>query len=498
MHRAIEIFKNTEKVKLKKDWKIAIIGSGMGGLMAAYYLKIAGVRDFTILEKAQSIGGTWRDNRFPGAACDVPSHLYRFSFLANPNWSSSSAPADEIVAYMAEIVDRFGLEDHIRFGQNVVSCRRESGQWVITTSDGTVWVVDAIISSTGFLHHPVIPAIEGLDDFAGPVFHSSRWPDIDLTGKRVANIGSGSTGAQIITSLVDTVGHLDVFQRSANWVMPFPVETYSEEQQERYRKDPSLLDESFSFLMGDLHRVFGEATSSNSQLQQPYLEECLGYLNTIKDDKLRRKMTPKIPFGCRRLVLSSNFFEAIQRENCEVITDPILRIEKDGIRTKDGALHEEDVIVLSTGFKSHDYCRSIGLVGEDGITLDDVWKDGVVAFESVTLAGFPNFFMIGGPMSAVGNSSYTLNAELQITYIINMLAMLEEAGASAAKPRHDAQKRFQDYVREGGEGTDWTAPGCSSWFKDERGNLLFWTRPLDEFIELFGKGPSAEDYEIIR
>jgi cation diffusion facilitator CzcD-associated flavoprotein CzcO len=486
------------RARISGSPKVIIIGSGIGGLAMGFKLLRAGVRNFEIYEKSDAVGGTWRDNRYPGVACDIPSHLYTFTFFKNPGWTQLNAPGAEIQDYLQRLARRFGLYRHIRFGKEVVRCGYRDCQWQIETRDGEANTADAIVAATGFLHVPVLPDIAGMDTFAGALMHNSRWdPSVRIDGRRVAVIGTGSSGVQLVPAIVDRVRSLSIYQRTPQWLFPLPNEQYPLWQRFKRRLFPWIPGRIFDRYLQEFNTSLGHAVLGDTQKQKFFHDACEQNLATVRDPELRRKLTPDHPVLCKRLVFSAKFYEAVQKNHCELVTDPIASIEERGIRSIDGTLREADVIVVSTGFKTHEYCRSIGIHGEGGVSLDQAWSDGAVSFESAALAGFPNFFMVGGPHTTVGNLSYTTCAEMQASYIVQALRLRAERGARGIVPTEQAQQRFVSDMHAASGKTVWKS-GCNSWYLDEHGQLDIWSKSVEDFIAMIEKGPQLPDFRLIR
>ena len=369
---------------------------------------------FQIFEKADSVGGTWRENTYPGIACDVPSHIYSYSFELNPEWSSSHSPGEEIHKYFKNVAIKYGVEPSIRFNEGVTRCTWVDDEWEIETEKGHVERFKWVIAATGILHHPKYPDIEGMDDFEGPMFHTARWDhNIETKGKRIGLIGTGSSGVQITAEIAPEVEKLSVFQRTAQWVVPNERLEYTEEEREAFRTDADMLQNMHI----EMSRAFndGFATSvidGESQLIDDIQNRCLEALETVEDLELREKLRPTYRAACKRLVVSHNFYDAVQRPNVNIITEAIDRIEKNGVRAG-GELHELDVLVLATGFHVDAFMRPMDITGRNGIVLDEVWEDWPSAYLSIAVPEFPNFFMLNGPNSPVGNFSLIQTAEMQ-------------------------------------------------------------------------------------
>lgn len=484
--------------RISGDPRVIIVGSGIGGLTMAFNLRRAGVRKIEIYEKGEDIGGTWRDNRYPGVACDIPSHLYTLTFFRNPGWTQLNAPGAEIHAYLRRLAKRFDLYRHVRFGKEIARCEFSDHRWHVETRDGSKATSDILISASGFLHVPAIPDLPGAASFRGELMHNSRWkPGALVDGKRVAVIGTGSSGVQLVPALVDRVAKLDVYQRTPQWIFPLPNEQYSLRDRITRRFCPWIPRRIFRRYLEEFNSGLGEAVMGNADKLQFFRDLCEASLATVKDPALRRKLTPDYPPLCKRLVFSERFYESIQKKNCELITEPIARIESQGIRTGDGQLREADIIVTATGFKTHEYCRPIGAHGEGGLSLDQAWGEGAYSFEATSLARFPNFFMVGGPQTTIGNLSYTTCAELQASYIVRALQLRSGHGARSITPTDQAQQRFLQDMRDSAGSTVWKA-GCSSWYVDERGHLDIWPKSVDDFVAMMDKGPQPGDFRLMR
>jgi cation diffusion facilitator CzcD-associated flavoprotein CzcO len=453
--------------------RVAIIGAGMSGLCMAITLRRAGITDITVYEKAESVGGTWRDNTYPGLSCDVPSRFYQFTFATKADWSHLFSPGAEIRDYFTEVAADFNLYDCIRFGTEVTRAELTDGEWRLGTSKGTTQDVDFLISATGILHHPRYPSIKGLDDFAGAVFHSARWDhDVALAGKRVAVIGTGSTGAQIVCGLAGEAGRVELFQRSAQWIFPLPNPAYSRLTKVLQRIMPRLAGLTYHGYRATFE-FFAKALVKPGWRRRLISEICRANLRTVRDPELRRALTPDYQPMCKRLIVSGRFYRAIQRPDVELVTEGIDRVVPEGIVTADGRMREVDVIALATGFDAHAFLRPMALVGEGGRTLDEAWHDGPRAHLTVSLPGFPNFFMLMGPHSPVGNYSLTAIAETQATHVLDWIQRWRRAEFDTVAPTQAATASFNAEMRAAMPDTVWTA-GCTSWYLGQDGNPELW------------------------
>jgi cation diffusion facilitator CzcD-associated flavoprotein CzcO len=466
----------------RNDLRFAIVGAGMAGILGAIKLTEAGLTDFTIYEKGDRYGGTWRENSYPGLACDVPSHLYSYSFAPNPNWSHQFSPGPEIREYFEKVAAEHDLERRTRFGDEVTSCTFVDGRWQIDTAAGHHDEVDVVIAATGVLHKPKYPDIDGIGDFEGACFHSARWDhDVSIDGKRVGVIGTGSTAVQIVGAVVDRVGHLDLFQRTAQWVLPQTNPEFTAEEHAAYEDDPELLHQLHDSL-SQAFGVFANAVIDSDSPEIHWIESaCLANLeDNVADGELKERLRPTYRAACKRLIISPNFYEAIQAPNAELVTEGIERVEAKGIRTKDGVLHELDVLVLATGFHADAFMRPMQVTGRDGLTLDEAWAARPEAYLSISIPGFPNFFMLNGPNGPVGNFSLIEVAELQFAYVMQLVDRLRSGECREISASAPATEAFEASRVEAAQKTVWVT-GCMSWYLDDRGVPATWPWPFDRF-----------------
>jgi cation diffusion facilitator CzcD-associated flavoprotein CzcO len=479
------------------DLRFIIMGAGMSGILSAIKLQEAGLNNFAIYEKADRLGGTWRENEYAGVSCDVPSHLYSYSFAANADWSHRFSPGAEIQDYFVNIAREYGIDKLIQFNKRITRCEFEDGRWKIQLADGSRDEGDFVIAATGVLHEPAYPDIEGLDSFAGTAFHSARWDhDATLAGKRVGVIGTGSTAIQIVAALIDDVAALSLFQRTAQWVMPQENPAYTDEEKVEFREHP----ETMQTLRDQISRLFADMFSNavvdaNSPELLTIHESCVANLETsVKDPVLRQKLRPDYRAGCKRLVMSENFYEAIQRPNARLVTEGIERIEAKGIRTYDGELHELDVLILCTGFRVDRFMRPMEVIGRSGKVLDDTWKDGPFAYYAISVPDYPNFFMLNGPNGPVGNFSLIEVAELQFSYIMQLIEKVRSGSCKEVSATWEATKRFDADRKEAAKSTIWMS-GCKSWYLDADGIPAVWPWTFDLLRAEMVK-PRFEDYEL--
>ena len=478
--------------------RFIIIGAGMAGMLAGIRLKERGDHDFTIYEKGDSVGGTWRENHYPGLACDTPAHSYTYSFATNPEWSAFYAPGPEIRAYFEGVADKYDLKKQIEFNSEIAACRFMDGRWRITTADGREDVADVVIAATGVLHHPNVPDMPGLKDFAGPLFHSARWDHtVPLEGKRVGVIGNGSTGVQIVSAVSKIAGNLTHFLRSPQWIMPCPDLKYSEEDKAAFRDDPAKIEEVRNGPEAAARRA--RFTAAIIDMDSPELEEiqtiCERNLEeSVGDPILREKLRPDYRAACKRMVFSAHYYDAVQRPNVDVAPGAIERVEANGIRMKNGIFHELDVIALATGFRVDQFVRPMVIEGQGGQSLDALWQEHPRAYYAVTVPDFPNFFLLNGPTGPVGNFTLIDIAEAQWDYADQLIDLIREGECSTVAPTLAALENYEARRTEAGKRTVF-ASGCSSWYLDKDGVPQVWPWSYDYFREVMAK-PDLRDYEL--
>lgn len=470
--------------------RILIMGAGASGMLMAIRLLQSGHRNFVIYEKRDRIGGTWRDNRYPGLHCDVPSQAYCYSFALNPSWSKRFSPGPEIQTYLEDVANRFDLAPYIVFENEVVDATFNEGRWSIRTDKGLTDSGTVLVAATGVLHHLNFPDIAGLRDFGGQTVHTGQWhDDIAVAGKRIGVIGTGATAAQIVPALVDEAQSLTLFQRTAQWIAPIPNGRIAFWKKLQYRLLPSKLRRDHEALSAGIERTAGKWVLRDDVEYPRLVRYCEENLASIADPELRRKLTPDYPVGCKRQIFSSTFYPALQRPNARLVTEPIARIEPKGVRTEDGALHELDLLVLATGYRMHDYVRPASIRVADGVSLEEVWRDTEIAHRTVAVPHIPNFFMIVGPNSPLTNFSVIAVAEMQVDYILKLIEPIRTGAARIVEPKREATDRFVDALRNALGGTVW-AMGCRSYYLDRLGypNAWPWT------IERFRQDMSAPDF----
>jgi cation diffusion facilitator CzcD-associated flavoprotein CzcO len=450
---------------------VLIIGAGFAGLGTAIRLRQAGISDFVILERDSDVGGTWRDNTYPGAACDIPSLMYSFSFAPNPNWTRAYSGSAEILDYIHHMVDRFDLRPHIRFNSDVTALDYDerSATWTATTGDGRRLPARTVVMAAGPLANSSFPNIPGIDTYTGHKILSSRWNhEFDFTGKRVAVIGTGASGVQIIPELVHQARTVKVFQRTPGWVLPKANPPHPRWLREIFRRVP-LTQHAARQALFWTHEALALAmvwdslgTTAMQTLARAHLRL------TVKDSWLRRQLTPEFRIGCKRVLLTSDYYPALQHDNCKLITWPIYAISPGGIRTAEGIEHEVDCIVFATGF---DICKTstpFPITGKGARILAEEWAGGARAYKSVSVAGYPNLFFTLGPNSGPGHNSVLVYNEAQIDYIVRAVGLIVDADLRSLDVRKDSQERFNRDIQRRLVRTTWNS-GCRSWYLTEDG-----------------------------
>ena len=457
---------------------VAIVGSGFSGLCMAIKLKEAGIHNIRILEKASEVGGTWRENTYPGAACDVQSHLYSYSFAGKSDWSHVFSGWEEIQNYILDCAARYGLKNHIQFNTTVTGAQFNEldGSWIISTADGEPIHTRCLILGTGPLHVPAIPSIPGLASFTGEVFHSSQWNhDYDLTGKSVASIGTGGSAIQYVPEVAKKAAKLHVFQRTPAWVMPRNERAYTRLEKVLFRKVPVLRKAYRSMLYWiNESRVTLMLNPRIAKLMEGLARLHLRF--KVKDPVTRQKLTPDYTIGCKRILISNQYYPAFNRENVELVTDGIQGIRKNSIVTADGEERPVDAIILGTGFVADpcQYMKHFPITGLNGQPLLDTWKDGAEAYLGMSVSGFPNLFQMVGPNTGLGHNSMIFMIESQSRYIVDAITHLKAKGMGHMDIRADIQRDFNAGLQKKLVGTVWQT-GCQSWYKRADGkNFTLW------------------------
>ncbi len=480
--------------------RVAIIGAGLGGIGVGIRLRGAGVSDFVILERADSVGGTWRDNTYPGCACDIPSHLYSFSFAPNPDWSHSFSRQPEIWRYLEDVTDRYGLRRHLVFGTEVIRADWESGpaRWRLRTSRGEI-TADVLISASGPLSEPSLPDVPGLAEFSGEVFHSARWNhDFDLAGKRVAVVGTGASSVQIVPEIQPVVQHLVLFQRTPAWVVPRRDRTITEFEKRLYRQVPAAQRLARLGIYVSRESLVGGFTKRPAILKAAQRMALRNLARSIPDPGLRAKLTPDYVMGCKRILISSDFYPSLREPNVQVVASGLAKVDGNTLTAKDGTSGEVDAIILATGFHAVDAPIADRIHGADGTSLAQSWAGDMRALRGTTIAGFPNLCLVIGPNTGLGHNSMIYMIESQLNYILDYLDTLDRAGAAAMDTRPGAQQRWCDDVERRMASTVWTTGGCVSWYLNAAGrNPTLWPGSTIGFRRATRRVDPAE-YKLIR
>jgi cation diffusion facilitator CzcD-associated flavoprotein CzcO len=464
---------------------VLIVGAGFGGIAAAIELTRNGFGDVKILEKAPDLGGTWYYNDYPGAACDVPSHLYSFSFAQRRDWSRLCSPQAEIHDYLQDVARQRGVDRLIEYERTVSSCTWNEAalRWELETADGASYRADAIVLASGQLHQPSYPRIDGLESFAGHSFHSSRWDhEYPLAGRRVGVVGTGASAVQLIPEISPEVRHLSVFQRTGNWFLP-----------RRNRRYPAPVKAAIEFIPGlqafRRRFIFEYGETLTSAIRHPRTIGLVGAALSaafmryqLRDAELRRKAWPNYTFGCKRVLFSSYYLSALQRANVDLVAEPIARAEECGLMTADGTLHELDCIIWGTGFKTTEFMSPMEITGAQGRTLREAWAEGPRAHLGICVSGFPNMFLMYGPNTNTSGGSIILYEEAQAAYLRQALELLRDRGAGAIEVRPEVQDASDRALQARFAGTAWTQ--CDSWYRNERGRIVAnWPGYMREYQE---------------
>lgn len=482
--------------KQTRNPSVLVIGAGMSGILMGIKLREAGITDITIVEKGDGVGGTWRENTYPGVSCDVPAHMYSYTFEPYVGWDDRFAHGAQIRSYFERTADKYGITPLVRFNEEVTEAHYREGRWEVTTSKGDQLTVDFVVAATGILHHPAYPDIPGLADFAGPCFHTARWDhQLDMTGKRVGVIGTGSTAAQVIPALVQKGLPVSVFQRTPQWMFPRPDAEYSSLYKKTLARFPilaSVIGRLWAWYYAQMFAkmVIGKPVQFwiTDQIVRRYLKK------TVSDPALREKLTPDYRVGCKRLVLASDFLDAVQQPNCQLVTEDIDHVEADGVVTRDGHKHPLDVLVLATGFHHLNFMRPMNLTGQQGVPISSAWDTRCVNYRSVSIPGFPNFFLLTGPNSPVGNFSVTRVAEVQADYVMKLIKHWQQGQFDAIAPKPAAAEHFLTRIKANMAGTVWTG-GCQSWYLDQTGTPVLWPFSFGQWVKEM-REPDLADFDV--
>jgi cation diffusion facilitator CzcD-associated flavoprotein CzcO len=458
--------------------RVAIVGAGFAGLGMAIRLKQEGEEDFVVLERRDEVGGTWRDNAYPGAACDVPSRLYSFSFAPNADWTRSFSPQPEILDYLRRCAREFGVTEHLRFGCRLehASWDEEAGLWRLTTPRGEL-TASVLVLGAGSLSEPRRPQIPGLERFVGRTFHSAAWDHRhDLGGERVAVIGTGASAIQIVPEIQPKVSRLEVFQRTAPWIIPRTDRAFTRLERRAYRRFPALAALARQVIYWGRESYVIGFTRRQEVMKLPARIARAHLKRQVPDPVLRGKLTPDYEIGCKRILISNDFYPAVSAPNADLVTSPITRISERAIHCADGTEHPVDAIVLATGFQVTPPPIAEALHGRGGTSLAQVWEArGMRGHRGTTFAGFPNLFMLVGPNTGLGHTSMVYMIESQLQYVLDALRTMRDQRLAWVEPRPEAQERFNERLTARLAGTVWQTGGCASWYLDQHGaNTTLW------------------------
>jgi cyclohexanone monooxygenase len=449
---------------------VAVLGAGFGGIAMGIALRRAGY-EFTIYEKNDGVGGTWRDNSYPGAACDVPSHLYSYSFELNPWWSRTYATQPEILAYIERVTDQYGVRPHVRTNTAIVEARWDDRrqQWTLSSDTGETFTADVLVSGLGMLNFPHVPEIPGRDRFRGRMFHSSRWDHSkSVAGERVASVGTGASAIQYVPAIAPEVAHLTVFQRTPIWITPRLDRPYTEDEQRRFARSKLAARRHRWQIWWTYQRsrfeTDAETTVQQTALARSYLER------KITDPELRARLTPDFPVGCKRPLISREWLPALTRPNVRLVTEPIQEFTEGGVLTCDGEEHPVDTVVFGTGFRANEYLTAVEIYGRDGRRLHDDWRDGAEAFLGLTVSGYPNLFLLYGP-NTNGVNSIIFMHEAQVHYVMRALRLLSRWGVGAVDVRKRAMRRYNERLQKSMADKVWLA-GCNNYFRTPNGKVV--------------------------
>ena len=481
-----------------REPRVVVIGAGVAGITCAYVLRERGFRDITVLEKGADVGGVWYWNRYPGLTCDVPSQIYQFGFAPKADWSRIWATGSEIQRYHRDVVDRLGLAPLIRLNTEVTEARWDdsAAEWTVTTAAGEQLPADFVICATGVLHHPFVPDIPGLGDFAGTVVHTARWdPAIDTRGARVAVIGTGSTGVQVVSALQPDAAAVHHYVRSAQWMLWAPMALPQLPGMAVVLKRSPRLQHSVYDAFQWASGILADITTRPSwrrRAVQTYAR--LSLRAQVRDRGLRARLTPDYEPLCKRQVVSGSYYRAIQAPNAELVTEAITEVTPTGIRTADGSHRDAEIIVLATGFQAHNYMRPITLLGRDGVSIDDAWAKGPRAYRMTAIPGFPNLFTVLGPNSPTGSISLQFTSELTAGWIAQWLKRFRDGSVRTVEVTEEATTRFNDDVQAAMAPTVWNT-GCNSWYFTEDHTIDLWPWDRRTMVGMLST-PEERDFHV--
>ena len=485
-------------MKQEPELEFVIVGAGFSGLGMAIALIREGRRNFVVLEKASALGGTWRDNTYPGCACDVPSHLYSFSFEQNPRWSRMFAPQPEIWDYMEHCADKYGVRPHLRFNSEVVRCEWDERRsfWRVHTKSGDTYTARYLVFGTGPLSQPSYPELKGMEQFRGRAFHSQRWDhSFDLAGKTLAVIGTGASAIQLVPQIQPKVKKLHLFQRTPPWIMPKPDRAVSPAVQRVFEKYP-VTQRALRNTLWTIMDLRGFGFSAAPSILRWTERQCIAHIERqVADPELRRRLVPDYRAGCKRILIADDYYPAVARANVELVTDGIAELTEGSIVTRDGQERPVDAVIYGTGFRVTDFLAPMTVLGRGGRDLNETWRSGIEGYLGMLVSGYPNFFMLLGPNSGLGHNSIIFMIESQVHYALELIKGIEARGARVFDVKPREQAAFNARVQERLSKTVW-ASGCRSWYLDARGkNTTLWPGVTAEYW-LRTRRPSLAHFEL--
>lgn len=489
----------TEKVS------VAIVGAGLGGLAAAIKLKEAGIGDFLLFDRNEKVGGVWQENKYPGCCCDTPVAMYEFSFAPSTRWTHLFPRANQVQAYAEDLVEAHQLKPHLRLAEAVTEATwdEDAKVWRLTSASGAEIEADAVIAAMGQLNRPALPAIEGLDTFSGPAMHSARWDEsVSMKGKRVGVIGSAASAVQLIPEVAKEAAYLTVFQRTPNWVIPRLDREITDEEKALMMTEPELAIDmgkrNRQLIYDNADHFFWQAFEWTPEGRAAFTRQATDHLNAqVPDEELRRKLTPDYPIGCKRILITDDFYPALMQEHVDLETTGIESINPKGVATSDGRQHDFDILVFATGFETTGWRWSMEVSGQNGQKLNELWETTPEAYLGITATGFPNMFVLYGPNTNLGHNTITFMLEQQVAYTVKALQALKDAGAKALVPKKAAQDRFNEKIQADLAQTVWADPHCVSWYKNAEGRITQnWSSHTRDYAKATAN-VDLSDYELI-
>lgn len=489
----------TEKVS------VAIVGAGLGGLAAAIKLKEAGIGDFLLFDRNEKVGGVWQENKYPGCCCDTPVAMYEFSFAPSTRWTHLFPRANQVQAYAEDLVEAHQLKPHLRLAEAVTEAvwDEDTKVWRLTSASGAEIEADAVITAMGQLNRPALPSIQGLDTFSGPAMHSARWDErVSMKGKRVGVIGSAASAVQLIPEVAKEAAHLTVFQRTPNWVIPRLDREITDEEKALMMSEPELAVDmgkrNRQLIYDNADHFFWQAFEWTTEGRAAFTRQATDHLNTqVPDEELRRKLTPDYPIGCKRILITDDFYPALMQDHVDLETTAISSINPKGVVTSDGQQHDFDILVFATGFETTGWRWSMEVSGQNGQKLNQLWETTPEAYLGITAAGFPNMFVLYGPNTNLGHNTITFMLEQQVAYTVKALQALKDAGAKALVPKKAAQDRFNEKIQADLAKTVWADPHCVSWYKNAEGRITQnWSSHTRDYAKATAN-VDLSDYELI-